>query len=221
MLETRPIIKVIVGNFLGAAIDAQILKIVVEEVSPVGISVVFFGTSSSGTEILSCSWWQSATYLGQVLGFPALLVDLDGDYETTWNALESGEAHLWPEVWRTEEGDFPPIASLAAAQCDKPVDVRSGQRGAKQECTGNREEARDLLKLYLTILHHLCDLSLCDLSCVLLPKMQMASGSKSSFSTEEQFRLQALPFGPFWLRKLRLCLCDLLSDHWLCDSQSD
>ena len=128
MLETRPIIKVIVGNFLGAAIDAQILKIVVEEVSPVSTSVVFFGTSSSGTEILSCSWWQSATYLGQVLGFPALLVYLDGDYETTWNALESGEAHLWPEVWRTEEGDFPPIASLAAAQCDKPVDVRSGQR---------------------------------------------------------------------------------------------
>ena len=38
MLETRPIIKVIVGNFLGAAIDAQILKIVVEEVSPVSTS---------------------------------------------------------------------------------------------------------------------------------------------------------------------------------------
>ena len=38
MLETRPIIKVIVGNFLSAAIDAQILKIVVEEVSPVSTS---------------------------------------------------------------------------------------------------------------------------------------------------------------------------------------
>jgi hypothetical protein len=37
-----------------------------------------------------------------------LLIYLDGDYEATWTALESGEVHIWPEVWTTEDGEKAP-----------------------------------------------------------------------------------------------------------------
>jgi hypothetical protein len=92
MFGSRPIIKIVVGDFLGAAVDATILKIVVEE-------------ESEAVVALPCSWWRSATRMGsQVLGFPALLLYLDGDNEATWTALESGEVHMYPEVWRTDAG---------------------------------------------------------------------------------------------------------------------
>ncbi len=67
--DDRPVISIVLGDFLSAAVDARLLKTVVEE----------------------------------ILGFPARLVSYAGDYHSTWAALASGEAHIWPEVWRTEE----------------------------------------------------------------------------------------------------------------------
>jgi hypothetical protein len=99
MFGSRPVIKIVVGNFLAAAVDAQILKIVVEEVS--SLDAYCFCVK----KFRSCSLRQSIALGSQVLGFPALLVYLDGDYEATWTALESGAVHIWPEVWRTEEGE--------------------------------------------------------------------------------------------------------------------
>jgi ABC-type proline/glycine betaine transport system substrate-binding protein len=67
--DDRPVITIVLGDFLSAAVDARLLKTVVEE----------------------------------ILGFPARLVSYAGDCQSTWAALASGEAHIWPEVWRTEE----------------------------------------------------------------------------------------------------------------------
>jgi len=46
------------------------------------------------------------TVIEEIVGYPAQLVSYDGDYQTTWAALEAGDAHFWPEVWRTEEDEY-------------------------------------------------------------------------------------------------------------------
>ena len=66
--SSRPTITIVVQEWLGSAVNAQLLKIVVEE----------------------------------MLGFPAQLLNLHGE-EPAWAALETGMAHLMPEVWRTDD----------------------------------------------------------------------------------------------------------------------
>jgi hypothetical protein len=38
----------------------------------------------------------------EMLGFPAQLLKFEGEM-AAWAALENGEAHLMPEVWRTDD----------------------------------------------------------------------------------------------------------------------
>ncbi len=70
-LESRPgVINIGTGNWLGSVIDAQLLKIIIEE----------------------------------GMGFPAAIVsDVYDNTTVLWAAMSSGEVHLFPEVWTSEE----------------------------------------------------------------------------------------------------------------------
>ena len=40
----------------------------------------------------------------QVMGFPAEIISVGEGGSTLWKALERGDLHIWPEVWRFEDG---------------------------------------------------------------------------------------------------------------------
>jgi hypothetical protein len=40
----------------------------------------------------------------QVMGFPTELIYTGDGGLHLWRQLESGEIHMWPEVWRSEDG---------------------------------------------------------------------------------------------------------------------
>ena len=38
------------------------------------------------------------------MGFPAEIIYIGDGGSTLWKALERGDLHIWPEVWRSEDG---------------------------------------------------------------------------------------------------------------------
>jgi hypothetical protein len=38
------------------------------------------------------------------MGFPAEIISVGEGGSTLWKALERGDLHIWPEVWRFEDG---------------------------------------------------------------------------------------------------------------------